>query len=156
VSSRTLKSRSHPSPQPSPRGRGSALALLPIIALAAVVRLWGLGGQPILYFDSGVYLGEGAFLASAAQRAAAALIGPGPANPLERVALATQDGTDAHPHDIATPGHALLLPVSMLLLGKTALAGALGSAPGGAGTVASTYATGPRRRGPRVPSRGVL
>ncbi|TME96524.1 MAG: glycosyltransferase family 39 protein [Chloroflexi bacterium] len=124
--------------------------LVAIIALAAVVRLWGLGGQPILYFDSGVYLGEGAFLASAAQRAAAALIGPGPANPLERVALATQDGTDAHPPDIAKPGHAILLAVSMLLLGKTALAGALVSALAGVGTVAATYAIGLRGWGPRV------
>jgi len=37
-----------------------------ILAIAATVRLWGIGTEPVLYFDSGVYLGEGAFLASAA------------------------------------------------------------------------------------------
>ena len=109
------------------------------MALAAVVRLWGLGTQPILYFDSGVYLGEGAFLASAAQRAAAALVSPGPSTPLERVAQATENGTDAHPPDIAKPGHAILLAIAFLLLGKTALAGGLISALAGIGTVAATY-----------------
>jgi 4-amino-4-deoxy-L-arabinose transferase-like glycosyltransferase len=124
--------------------------LAAILAVAAIVRLWGLGTQPVVYFDSGVYLGEGAFLASAAQRAAAALFSPGPNNPLERVALATQDGTDAHPPDIAKPGHAILLAISMLLLGKTVLAGALVSALAGVGTVAVTYAIGMRGWGPRV------
>jgi hypothetical protein len=124
--------------------------LVAIVALAAAVRLWGLGGQPIVYFDSGVYLGEGAFLASAAQRAATALSAPGPPNPLERVALATEQGTDAHPPDIAKPGHAILLAISMLLLGKTALAGALVSALAGIGTVVATYAIGLRGWGPRV------
>src|SRR5207249_6474778 len=126
------------------------LPLAAILVLAASVRLWGIGAQPILYFDSGVYLGEGAFLASAAQRAAAALVGSGPGNPLERVALATQDGTDAHPPDIAKPGHAILLAISMLLFGKTALAGALVSALAGIGTIAVTYAIGLRGWGPRV------
>ena len=125
-------------------------ALVAILVLAAIVRLWGLGGQPVLFFDSGVYLGEGAFLASAAQRAASALVSPGPVGPLERVALATQDGTDAHPPDIAKPGHAVLLAISMLLLGKTALAGALVSALAGIGTIAATYALGMRGWGPRV------
>ena len=125
-------------------------AAVAIIALAAVIRLWGLGGQPVLYFDSGVYLGEGAFLASAAQRAAAALTSAGPANPLERVALAVQTGTDAHAPDIAKPGHAILLAFAMLLLGKSALAGALVSALSGIGTVMATYAIGMRGWGPRV------
>src|SRR5207248_2319864 len=120
------------------------------MALAAVVRLWGLGAQPILYFDSGVYLGEGAFLASAAQRAASAVLSPGPANALQRVAYATQDGTDAHPPDIAKPGHAILLGLAMLLLGKTALAGALVSALAGIGTVAATYTIGLQGWGRRV------
>ncbi|MCA1644712.1 MAG: glycosyltransferase family 39 protein [Chloroflexi bacterium] len=121
-----------------------------ILLLAAVVRLWGLGTQPVLYFDSGVYLGEGAFLASAAQRAAFTLVSAGPNNPLERVALATQEGTDGHPPDIAKPGHAILLASSMLLLGKTPLAGALVSALAGIGTVAVTHAIGMRGWGPRV------
>ena len=126
------------------------LPLAAILVLAAVVRFWGLGTQPVLYFDSGVYLGEGAFLASATQRAAAALVSPGPGNPLERVALATQDGTDGHSPDIAKPGHAILLAISMLLFGKTALAGALVSALAGVGTVAATYAIGLRGWGLRV------
>ncbi len=113
-----------------------------VLGLAAVVRLWGLGGQPVVFFDSGVYLGEGAFLASVAQRAAAALASPDPPGPLERVALAVQTGTDAHPPDIAKPGHAVLLAISMLLLGKTPLAGALVSALAGIGTVAATFALG--------------
>jgi hypothetical protein len=125
-------------------------SLAAILVLAAIVRLWGLGTQPVLYFDSGVYLGEGAFLASAAQRATVAVFSPGPNTPLERVALATLDGTDAHPPDIAKPGHAILLAISMLLFGKTVLAGALVSALAGIGTVAVTYAIGMRGWGPRV------
>lgn len=130
--------------------RSTAPMLAGILVLAAVVRLWGLGGQPVLYFDSGVYLGEGSFLASAAQRAAAAVSGPGSTNPVQRVALATQDGTAAHPPDIAKPGHAILLAISMLLLGKSVLAGALVSALAGIGTVAITYTIGLRGWGPRV------
>src|SRR5439155_993174 len=129
-------------------------ALLAILVLAAIIRLWGLGGQPVVFFDSGMYLGEGAFLASAAQRAASALIGSsgtaGTAGPFERVAFATQDGTDAHPPDIAKPGHAVLVGLSMLVLGKTALAGALVSALAGIGTVAATYAIGMHGWGARV------
>ena len=121
-----------------------------ILAVAAIVRLWGLGNQPVLFFDSGVYLGEGAFLASAAERATSALMSPGTNGPLERVALATQDGTDAHPPDIAKPGHAVFVAFSMLLLGKTALAGTLVSALAGIGAVAATYALGMRGWGPRV------
>src|SRR5260370_12459950 len=115
-----------------------------IVALAAIVRLWGLGGQPVLYFDSGVYLGEGAFLASVAERGAGAFMRGGAGG----VALELQDGTDAHPPDIAKPGHAILLALSILVLGKTALAGALVSALAGIGTVAATYAIGMRRWGP--------
>ncbi|HEX8967777.1 MAG TPA: hypothetical protein VF937_07860, partial [Chloroflexota bacterium] len=124
--------------------------VLAVLALAAIVRLWGLGGQPIVYFDSGVYLGEGAFLASAARHAAAALGEPGSANPLDRIAASTRDGIDGHPPDIAKPGHAILLAVSFLLLGKTALAAGLVSALAGIGTVAATYAIGMRGWGPRV------
>jgi hypothetical protein len=121
-----------------------------ILAIAATVRLWGIGTQPVLYFDSGVYLGEGAFLASAAQRAATGLVGPGPGSPLERVALATLAGTEGHLPDIAKPGHAIWLAISMLIFGKTALAGALVSVLAGIGTVAVTYALGLRGWGPRV------
>jgi 4-amino-4-deoxy-L-arabinose transferase-like glycosyltransferase len=118
--------------------------------VAAVARLWGLGGQPILYFDSGVYLGEGAFLASAAQRAAAALVSQAPGSPLERVARATQEGTAGHSPDIAKPGHAILLALAFLALGKGALAGGLVSALSGIGTVAATWAVGMHGWGPRV------
>src|SRR5439155_14299451 len=97
-------------------------------------------------FDSGVYLGEGAFLASVAERTVGAFTGTG----IGSVALALQDGTDAHSPDIAKPGHAVLLALSMLVLGKTALAGALVSAVAGIGTVAATYAIGLRGWGPRV------
>jgi len=124
--------------------------IVAIVSIAAAVRLWGMGAQPVLYFDSGVYLGEGAFLASAAERAATAIFATGPGNTLERIALATQDGTDGHSPDIAKPGHAILLAVSMLLFGKTAFAGALVSALAGIGTVAVTYAIGLRGWGPRV------
>src|SRR5213593_1715049 len=98
--------------------RGTFVA---IVALAAIARLWGLGGQPVVYFDSGVYLGEGAFLASVVERGASAFISTG----MGSVPIALQDGTDAHPPDIAKPGHAILVALSMLVLGKTALAGAL-------------------------------
>jgi hypothetical protein len=121
-----------------------------IVAVAAVVRLWDIGAQPVLYFDSGVYLGEGAFLASAAQRAATAIFATGQGNTLERIALATEDGTDGHSPDIAKPGHAIVLAISMLLFGKTAFAGALVSALAGIGTVAVTYAIGLRGWGRRV------
>jgi hypothetical protein len=142
--------RAEPAPGRQYRPWPAWVPLILILVLAATVRLWAIGAQPVLYFDSGVYLGEGAFLASAAQRAAAALVGPGPLSPLERAALATQDGTDGHPPDIAKPGHAILLAISMLVFGKTVLAGALVSALAGIGTVAVTYAIGMRGWGPRV------
>src|SRR5438132_4658387 len=137
-------------PRPRRTAARNRLPLVAILAIAATVRLWGLGAQPVLYFDSGVYLDEGAFLASAAQRAASALVSSAPGSPFERVAFATQDGTDAHPPDIAKPGHAVLVGLSMLVLGKTALAGALVSALAGIGTVAATYAIGMHGWGARV------
>jgi hypothetical protein len=106
-----------------------------LVVLAALPRLWGLGSQPVLYFDSGVYLGEGAFLTSVIQRALSA-------GDLTAVPRILEQGTDAHPPDIAKPGHALLLAISMLLLGKTVLAGALVSALSGIVTVGATYALG--------------
>jgi 4-amino-4-deoxy-L-arabinose transferase-like glycosyltransferase len=121
-----------------------------ILVFAAVIRLWGLGSQPILYFDSGVYLGEGAFLASVAQHAAEAVFSQQSGSVLERVAQAAGTGADGHSPDIAKPGHAILLAIAFLLLGKTALAGALVSALAGIGTVAVTYAIGARGWNPRV------
>ncbi len=115
-----------------------------VIVVAALPRLWGLGTQPVLYFDSGVYLGEGAFLASVAQRAVAAVASG------QNVALALQDGIDAHPPDIAKPGHAILLALSMLVLGKTVLAGALVSALAGIATVFATFRIGALGWNPRV------
>jgi 4-amino-4-deoxy-L-arabinose transferase-like glycosyltransferase len=125
-----------------------------VLAVAAVLRLWGLGSQPILYFDSGVYLGEGAFLASAAQRAASAVFSDQPGSPLDRIAQATETGVDGHSPDIAKPGHAILLAIAFLLLGKSAMAGGLVSAIAGIATVATTYAIGVRAWGPRVALAG--
>jgi dolichyl-phosphate-mannose-protein mannosyltransferase len=121
-----------------------------VIVLAAVVRLWGLGGQPILYFDSGVYVGEGAFLASAAQHAASGLFGAGPGNPLQRMAESAVSGLDGHSPDIGKPGHAILLALAFLLLGKTVLAAGLVSALAGIGSVALTCVIGMRAWGARV------
>ena len=125
-------------------------ALIAVLILASALRLWGLGSRPILYFDSGACLGEGTFLQSVAQRTAEALLAPGPPGPVQRIALATQDGTDGHPPDLAKPGHAVLLAISMLLLGKSVLAGALVSAGAGVATVAVTCALGMLGWGPRV------
>jgi dolichyl-phosphate-mannose-protein mannosyltransferase len=117
--------------------------LLLILVLAAGLRLWGLGSHPVLFFDSGVYLGEGTFLASAAERAVGGLVGRGPGGPLERVVQATQQGTLGHPPDIGKPGHAILLALGLLLLGgNPLLAGGLVSGLAGIGTVAATYALG--------------
>src|SRR5579864_5904786 len=124
--------------------------LIGVLLLAAIVRLWGLGSQPILYFDSGVYLGEGTFLASAAEHAASGFFRAGPGNPLQRIAEATLNGVDGHPPDIAKPGHAILLALAFLVLGKTVLAAGLVSALAGIGTVATTYAIALRAWGPRV------
>jgi len=115
-----------------------------VLVVAAAVRLWGLGSQPILFFDSGVYLGEGAFLASVVQHAAAGLTAAADGSVLERIARATASGMDGHSPDIAKPGHAVLLAVAFLTLGKTAFAGGLVSALAGIGTVAATYAIGAR------------
>lgn len=137
------------------RGHSEAWGLLAVIALATVIRVWNLGGQPMLFFDSGAYMGEGAFLASATQHAVAAVLAPVSAGvtdpgPVGRVAFALQDGTDAHPPDIAKPGHAILLALSMLVFGKSALAGSIVSVLAGIGTVAATYVFGLRGWGMRV------
>jgi hypothetical protein len=125
----------------SPRDDSIRWLAVAIVVLAAVPRLWGLGAQPVLYFDSGVYLGEGAFLSSVAQHLPALVTG-GP--------RALEQGIDGHPPDIAKPAHAVLLALSMLVFGKTVLAGALVSALAGIGTVAVTYALGVRGWNPRV------
>src|SRR5215467_14101554 len=91
------------SDSPSVGGRELALPLvrvhplIVIVLLAAVLRLWGLSSLPVLYFDAGAYLGEGRFLANAAERAAEAWSSPGPGNPLERVVHTLQNGTAGHP-----------------------------------------------------------
>jgi 4-amino-4-deoxy-L-arabinose transferase-like glycosyltransferase len=139
-----------PAPQRSLARVWGRAAFWAILVVAAVIRLWGLGSQPILYFDSGVYLGEGAFLASVAQQAAAAVFSSAPGGLLERVAQATATGMDGHSPDIAKPGHAILLAIAFLLLGKSALAGGLVSALAGIGTVAVTYAIGVRGWNARV------
>src|SRR5205823_6889743 len=83
-------------------------------------------------------------------RAATAVISSGPDNLLHRVAQSTETGTDGHPPDIAKPGHAILLAIAFLLLGKGAFAGGLVSALAGIGTVVATWAIGMRGWGPRV------
>lgn len=119
--------------------------------LAAGLRLWGLGSQPVLFFDSGVYLGEGTFLASAAERAVGGLVSGGPDGPLERMAHAAEQGTLGHPPDIGKPGHAILLALALLASGGNALvAGGLVSGLAGVGTVAATYALGITGWGRRV------
>jgi hypothetical protein len=122
--------------------------LLPIFAvflLAAVLRFWQLGSMPVLYFDSGAYLGEGRFLASAAQRAGDAVFYPGPdapSNPVSRLVQALEVGTEGHPPDLAKPGQAILLALAILLLGPTTLAAGLVPALAGLGTVVATWAIG--------------
>jgi hypothetical protein len=130
----------------------AAWSVIAVLLLAAVLRFWQLGSMPILYFDSGAYLGEGRFLASAAQRAADAMFQPtpgSPPNPMTRVVQAVQDGTAGHPPDLAKPGQAVLLALAMLLLGPTTLAAGMVPALAGLGTVAATLgigSTGWRRR----------
>src|SRR3954451_24189240 len=127
--------------------------LYAVLLVAAILRFWQLGTMPILYFDSGAYLGEGRFLASATARASDAWLNPAPddpANPLARVVAAVETGTSGHSPDIAKPGHAILLAVAMLLLGPTTLAAGSVSALGGLGTVAATYALGSLGWSPRV------
>lgn len=133
--------------------RNRFLPLVPILVLAAGLRLWGLGAPAVVMFDSGGYLNEGWFLASAAQRAASALVAPGPGapgNPLARVVQALENGTEAHPPEIAKPGNAVLFGLSMLALGKSLTAGVLVSALAGIGTVAATYAVGLAGWGRRI------
>src|SRR5579871_317311 len=133
---------------PRPRTAWSTFTLASLVAvllLAAVLRFWQLGSMPILYFDSGAYLGEGRFLASAAQRAADAAVHPAPAapsNPVTRVVQTLQDGTAGHPPDLAKPGQAILLAIAMLVLGPTTLAAGLVPALAGLGTVAATWVIG--------------
>jgi Dolichyl-phosphate-mannose-protein mannosyltransferase len=128
-----------------PRLRASVHPLLGVLVVAAVLRFWQLSAMPILYFDSGAYLGEGRFLASAAERAADAWLHPvqgAPANPLSRVVQGVATGTAGHPPDLAKPGHVILLGLAMLVLGPTTLAAASVPALAGLGTVAATYALG--------------
>ncbi|MBV9325905.1 MAG: glycosyltransferase family 39 protein [Chloroflexi bacterium] len=130
----------------APRAQSASLVpLLAILVLAALLRFWQLGSAPILYFDSGAYLGEGRFLASAAQRASDAWFHPAPgapANPLARVVQAVETGTEAHPPDLAKPGQAVLLALAILVFGPTTFAAGLIPALAGLGTVALTYAIG--------------
>jgi 4-amino-4-deoxy-L-arabinose transferase-like glycosyltransferase len=120
--------------------------LIPILVLVAVLRLWGLASMPVLYFDSGAYLGEGRFLASVAQRSVGALLHPAPdapANPVQRIVRTLETGTAGHPPDLAKPGHAILLAMSILVFGTSSFAaGGAVSALAGLGTVAATYALG--------------
>jgi hypothetical protein len=119
--------------------------LVGILVLAALLRFWQLSSTPILYFDSGAYLGEGRFLASAAQRSADAWLHPAsdaPANPLARVVRAVEDGTAGHPPDLAKPGQSILVAIAILLFGPTTLAAGLVPALAGLGTVAITYTIG--------------
>jgi hypothetical protein len=116
-----------------------------ILGISAVLRFWQLGAMPILYFDSGAYLGEGRFLASAATRAVDALVHPAegaPDNPLARVVQTVASGTEGHPPDLAKPGHSILLALAILALGPTTLAAGLVPALAGLGTIAGTYGIG--------------
>jgi 4-amino-4-deoxy-L-arabinose transferase-like glycosyltransferase len=119
--------------------------LIAVFLLASVLRFWQLGSAPILYFDSGAYLGEARFLASAAQRGADAWVHPAPGasgNPLVRVVQAVEEGTAGHPPDLAKPGQSILLAIAVLVLGPTTLAAGLVPALAGIGTVLLTYAIG--------------
>ncbi len=128
------------------RSVGRVHPLVAIVVLAGVLRLCGVASQPVLYFDSGAYLGEGRFLASAAQITVGALFNAAPAapaDPVVRVVRALEDGTAGHSPDLGKPGHAILLAVAILVFGTTTfLAGGAVSALAGLGTVAATYALG--------------
>jgi 4-amino-4-deoxy-L-arabinose transferase-like glycosyltransferase len=129
----------------APGSLNARLPLFGVLVLAAVLRFWQLDSMPILYFDSGAYLGEGRFLASAAQRATSAWLQPAPdapANPLTRMVQAVEVGTAGHPPDLAKPGQSILLAVSILVFGPTTLAAGVVPALAGLGTVALTYAIG--------------
>jgi hypothetical protein len=124
--------------------------VVPILVLAAFLRLWGLAGQPVLYFDSGQYLGEARFLSSAARAAATALAQPGDPNPLKRVVQGVEAGTQAHAPDNAKVGHAILLAASMLVFGTNVFAAVLVSALAAIGTVVAVYVIGNEAWGQRV------
>ncbi|GAC1318245.1 MAG: hypothetical protein NVSMB2_12870 [Chloroflexota bacterium] len=116
-----------------------------MLLLAALVRFWHLGGMPVLFFDSGAYMGEGRFLASAAQRAVDAVVhaAPGtPGDPIARAVKAVELGTAGHPPDLAKPGQSILLGMSMLVFGPTTFAAGLVPALAGVGTIAATYGIG--------------
>lgn len=118
---------------------------IPLFVLAAIVRFWNLGAMPILDFDSGAYLGEGRFLASAVQRAADAVFHPtagAPGDPLARAVAAAAVGTAGHPPDLAKPGQSVLLALSILALGPTTFAAGLAPALAGLGTIVATYGIG--------------
>jgi hypothetical protein len=138
-----LSSRSH-TPQ-ARRFSQSLHPLLIVLVLGAALRFWQLGATPLLYFDSGAYLGEGRFLASATTRAAEALLHPRPgtsSDALERVVQAVASGTDGHPPDLAKPGNSILLALAMLVAGPTTLAAGIVPALAGLGTIAGTYGIG--------------
>jgi Dolichyl-phosphate-mannose-protein mannosyltransferase len=119
--------------------------LIGVLLVAAVLRFWQLGSMPILYFDSGAYLGEGRFLSSVAQRATDAALHPlagEPSNVFARVVQRVEDGTEGHSPDLAKPGQAILLALAMLLLGPSTLAAGSVPALAGVGTVAATYVIG--------------
>jgi hypothetical protein len=140
--------RPHPaarSRERTPTFRVPVHPLLLILGISAVLRFWQLGTTPILYFDSGAYLGEGRFLASAAMRAADALVYPAagaPNNLAARIVQATASGTEGHPPDLAKPGHSILLALAILALGPTTLAAGVVPALAGLGTIAGTYGLG--------------
>lgn len=118
---------------------------IPVLLLAAIVRFWNLGGMPILFFDSGAYLGEGRFLASAVQRASDAVFHPAPGapgDPIARAVRAVEVGTAGHPPDLAKPGQSVLLAIPILILGPSTLAAGLAPALAGLGTIAATYGIG--------------
>jgi hypothetical protein len=123
---------------------------VPVLILAAFLRLWGLASQPVLYFDSGQYLGEARFLSSAARAGATALVQPVDADPLKRVVQAVAGGAEAHAPDNAKVGHAMLLAASMLIFGTNTFAAVLVSALAAIGTIAAVYAMGSAGWGPRV------